>query len=69
MIDHQGVWTLASVGVIGANAVVTVQRAGMAMSLDNDGDTIQLINGSGLIVDEFTFGAASPGERVSRAEL
>ncbi|MDH4070076.1 MAG: lamin tail domain-containing protein [Ignavibacteria bacterium] len=63
LIDEQErVWTLAALGVIAPGEQKTVVRAGMAMSLDNDGDTIRLIDGANQEQDRFTYGPAGEGE-------
>ena len=59
------VWALASLGQLPAGASVTIKRAGMAMSLDNGGDTIELVDSLGAVVDGLTYGATAQGARVA----
>ena len=58
------VWTLSAVGTLPAGARVTVRRNGMAMSLDNGGDTIRLIDGGGSVRDAVQYGPTAPGAEV-----
>lgn len=44
----------------------TIVRAGMAMSLDNDGDRIELLDDAGGMVDALSYTNAMPGARISR---
>ena len=46
-------------------AVVTIVRAGMAMSLDDDGDRVQVLNPTGLVVHEIQYPPAQVGEVIS----
>lgn len=65
--DESGrVWALSSLAEIDGGATVVVARDGMAMSLDNDGDSIALIDGTGAVVDTFVYNASLPGVSISR---
>lgn len=59
------VWALSSLGQLAAGESATIQRGGMAMSLDNGGDTVELLNNAGEIVDRLAYGATAEGIRVS----
>jgi beta-lactamase superfamily II metal-dependent hydrolase len=59
------VWTLSSLDQVAAGASVTIKRAGMAMSLDNGGDTIELLDSLGAVVDRMTYGQTAEGIRVT----
>ncbi len=59
------VWALSSLGQLTAGATTTIQRGGMAMSLDNGGDTVELLNNLGAVVDKLTYGATAESVRVS----
>lgn len=64
--DKSGrVWALASLGQIAAGSTATIRRGGMAMSLDNGGDEVELLNNLGAIVDHLTYGATAEGARVA----
>ena len=56
------IWNLAGLGTLDAGAQATIQRAGMPMSLNNGGDTIELINAAGTIVQTVTYGSADDNE-------
>jgi beta-lactamase superfamily II metal-dependent hydrolase len=60
------VWALASLGVIPPGEGKTIVRAGMAMSLDNDGDEIELLDEAGSVVDSLSYTDAMPGTRIFR---
>ena len=59
------VWTLASLVQLPAGGASTIRRNGMAMSLDNSGDTIELLNEVGGVVHRVTYGATAESVRVS----
>lgn len=60
--DARGrVWTLAGLGTVGAGQSVTIRREAMPMSLNNGGDTIELVNPSSQVVDQFTYSSSQPG--------
>jgi hypothetical protein len=59
--DESGnVWTLN--GPITAGQKLAFKRLGQAMSLNNDGDVIELVNKSGTVVDSVSYGHAAPGQ-------
>ncbi len=58
------VWTLAEVGTLAAGASVAVRREGMPMSLDNDGDSIALVDPAGQVVDSVSYAASQPGVEI-----
>jgi hypothetical protein len=45
----------------------TIQRNGQAMALNNDGDTIDLLNPGGSVVQTVTYGSVDEGELVTPA--
>lgn len=49
------VWNLAGMGSIAAGAQATIQRNGMAMSLNNNQDTIRLVDPASQTVDSFQY--------------
>lgn len=59
------VWSLSSLGQLATGATATIQRGGMAMSLDNDGDTVELLNNLGATVDQATYGPTVEGSRIT----
>lgn len=61
---HGRVWALGGRGVLGAGHRVTVRREGMAMSLDNTGDTVELLDPTGRVVDAVTYLASQPGAEI-----
>lgn len=58
------VWALASLGQLPGGTSATIKRGGMAMNLDNTGETIELLNNLGAVVDRFTYAASAEGVRV-----
>jgi hypothetical protein len=52
-------WTLDRVGTVGAGEERVVKRARQPMTLNNDGDTIELLNPAGRVVQTVTYGAVS----------
>jgi beta-lactamase superfamily II metal-dependent hydrolase len=59
-----GVWRLNGQGPLGAGQETTIRRSGMAMSLDNDGDTVELLDPTGQLVDAMTYLQTQPGVEV-----
>ena len=53
------IWALD--GQIGSGQRLPIVRSGRPMSLNNDGDVIELISASGILVDKVTYGRASEG--------
>jgi hypothetical protein len=58
------VWSLAGQGVLAPGQEATVRRGGMAMSLDNDGDTVELLDSTGRLVDAMTYLQTRPGVEI-----
>jgi hypothetical protein len=60
--DRSGrIWALSNVGAIEAGQCISVQRQGMPMSLDNDGDEITLVDGQNRPQDTFTYTGSVEG--------
>jgi len=65
LMDAGGsVWSLSILGSLAPGAAGTVLRAGMAMSLGNEGDTIILFDGDHAEHDRFTYAGAVEGVSV-----
>jgi exonuclease III len=58
-------WALDGIGTLQPGASRTLQRLGQPMSLNNDGDTVDLLNPAGLIVQSVTYGRVDEGELVT----
>lgn len=59
--DSDGkMWSLASFNAIERGVTLEIQRKGMEMTLNNDGDTVYLMNGD-IEVDRFSYQNASEG--------
>ncbi len=58
------VWALASLGTLNAGQSKTIKRGGMAMSLNNGGDEIVLLNAAGLEQDRFQYAGSQVGVRI-----
>lgn len=58
------VWALESLGAIAPGQRATARRNGMAMSLNNDGDTITLLGPTGRVVDSFNYATSQPGVEI-----
>lgn len=60
--DRSGLsWTLTSLGTLAPGASKTVQRNGMAMSLNNAGDEITLLDAGGAEQDRFKYMSSTEG--------
>jgi hypothetical protein len=57
-------WTLDSLGTLQSNQEKTIRRNGQPMALNNNGDTIDLLNGIGQIVQTVTYGHVDEDEAV-----
>lgn len=57
-------WVLDSVGTIGPGESKTIQRRGQPMALNNGGDTIDLVDPQGVIVQTVTYPATPEDELV-----
>ena len=55
------VWPLSGQGILGAGQETTIRRSGMPMSLDNDGDTVELLDPTGKLADALTYLQTRPG--------
>ena len=55
-------WVLQ--GSIGAGVNRTIVRNGMPMSLNNGGDTIQLLDGTGSVIDEVSYESSQEGVEI-----
>ncbi len=60
-----GTWSLDPIGTLAPGAQATVVRLGQRMSLNNDGDTVELIDASGVVVQRVSYGRVGEGEVVS----
>lgn len=59
-----GTWSLDPIGTLAPGAHATVVRLGQRMSLNNDGDTVELIDASGAVVQRVSYGRVGEGEAV-----
>jgi hypothetical protein len=60
-------WSLDALGTLPPGMERTIQRNGQAMALNNDGDTIDLLNPGGSVVQTVTYGSVDEGELVTPA--
>jgi hypothetical protein len=58
------VWPLSGQGILGAGQETTIRRNGMPMSLDNDGDTVELLDPTGKLADALTYLQTQPGVEI-----
>jgi competence protein ComEC len=58
------VWHLGAGGTLGGGQEATIRRSGMPMSLDNDGDTVELLDPTGRLVDAITYLESRPGAAI-----
>ena len=63
------VWPLSGLGVIASGQTATIRRGGMAMSLENDGDTVELLDPSGRVADALTYLRSQPGVEIEHAHF
>jgi competence protein ComEC len=63
------VWQLGGAGVLAAGREATIRRSGMPMSLDNDGDTVELLDPTGKLVDAMTYLQTQPGVAIEHAHF
>jgi len=59
-----GTWSLDSIATLAPGAQATVVRLGQRMSLNNDGDTVELLDASGVVVQRVSYGRVGEGEVV-----
>jgi hypothetical protein len=57
------IWLLG--GTIAPGQTVTGRRNGQVMSLNNDGDVIELVTAAGTVVDTVRYGSAAEGTRLA----
>lgn len=58
------IWTLAGAGTLPPGQEVTVRRDGQEMALNNDGDTVELLDASGAVLQRFTYAKAGEDQLV-----
>jgi hypothetical protein len=58
------VWTLASLGTLGAGEQRAMLRAGQAMALNNNGDQVELVAPGGTVVQLVSYGDTAEGATV-----
>ena len=58
-------WPLTDLGTIAAGASETTVRNGLPLNLNNNGDTVKLIDPLGQTRDEFTYPTSSEGVRIT----
>lgn len=58
-------WPLTELGTVAAGASETTVRHGFPMNLNNDGDTVTLIDATGQTIDQFTYSTSSEGVRIT----
>jgi hypothetical protein len=58
------VWAFTNQGSLAPGQSVTVRRNGMAMSLNNDGDTVELVDTTGTVMDRFSYASSQPGVEI-----
>lgn len=56
------IWTLESGGTVQPGQEVTVMRNGQPLSLNNDGEVVELLDPSGTAVDRLEYGVAGEGQ-------
>jgi exonuclease III len=54
-------WALDELGIISAGEEKSIRRKGQSMDLNNSGDTVELLDPSGAVVDSLTYGAVRMG--------
>jgi lamin tail-like protein len=54
-------WNLGSLDTLDPGASGRVQRRGMALNLNDDGDSLSLIAPDGTVVDSFSYGSSQEG--------
>jgi endonuclease/exonuclease/phosphatase family metal-dependent hydrolase len=60
--DESGaVWALDGLGTLMPGEIKTIKRNGKAMSMNNQGDTIELLEPSGTVVDQLSYGPTEEG--------
>ncbi len=59
------IWRLDTFGTLQPNASLKIKRNGMAMTLNNDGDMIELIDPSSVVIDEFRYTGSAEGVEIT----
>jgi competence protein ComEC len=62
-------WQLGAAGTLAPGQQATITRSGMPMSLDNDGDTVELLDPTGRLVDAITYLHTQPGVPIEHAHF
>jgi hypothetical protein len=62
-------WQLGAAGTLAPGQEATIRRGGMPMSLDNDGDTVELLDPTGRLVDAITYLHTQPGVPIEHAHF
>jgi hypothetical protein len=57
-------WVLDSLGTVAPGEEKTIRRSGQPMAMNNTGDTIDLLDADGRVVDSVTYGVVAEGEFV-----
>ena len=57
-------WVLDSLGTMAPGEEETIQRAGQPMAMNNTGDTIDLLDADGQVLDSVTYSVVAEGEFV-----
>jgi beta-lactamase superfamily II metal-dependent hydrolase len=63
------VWPLSGQGTLGPGQEKTIRRSGMPMSLDNDGDTVELLDPTGKLADALTYLHTQPGVEIEHSHF
>jgi len=59
-------WKLDSLGTLNAGEAKTIKRNGQAMGMNNRGDTTELVDKDGSVIDSITYGKVDEDEEVLR---
>ena len=55
-------WVLDSLGAMAPGEEKAIQRGGQPMAMNNTGDSIDLLDADGQVVDSVTYGVVAEGE-------
>lgn len=67
LMDKSGrIWALSNTGSIQSQQTITIKRNRMAMSLNNNGDTVTLLNENNEQQDKFTYMTSQSNQRIIR---
>lgn len=61
-------WALDSLGTLQPGEVKTLRRNGQPMALNNQGDTVDLLDAAGAVVHSVSYGKVEEGELITVAE-